>query len=352
MQQVGGAELLIPDMRKSTDFPAWIEKEETKEKLAGKNVLMYCTGGVRCERASALLKTKYGSSIQDIYQLKGGIEKYLQEYSDGGYWEGKNFVFDKREAIGVGCKDGVGGILLPKKTKKNKTSTLEDQNILGVCCACSIPWDRYIGKKKCDMCGVPVLLCDSCCTLKGMIDKNIPTTTVNTTTTTEDNTIDMNAKDNQISKKSKKKKQLKAIEQEKQKLLEIQKNDKLKLLRCPLCVIQNCTIPVNQINMTANGKRAWSEMQDYDGEYDIKDSNSTAPKAASTICKWGGGYSNREDKLNKRKFKQEQRIVSNLNNNDNNTNNKSSTKQMTIDRICKFGNDCKRPDCWFKHISN
>ena len=47
---------LDPQMRKSTDFPGWLRKPETQDKLKGKQVLMYCTGGVRCERASALLQ--------------------------------------------------------------------------------------------------------------------------------------------------------------------------------------------------------------------------------------------------------------------------------------------------------
>ena len=43
----GGAEYIDPKMRKSTDFKAWLGKEETKEKLKGKQVMMYCTGGER-----------------------------------------------------------------------------------------------------------------------------------------------------------------------------------------------------------------------------------------------------------------------------------------------------------------
>ena len=77
-QLEGGAELLNPEMRKSTDFPAWVNKEETRKKLEGKNVLMYCTGGVRCERASALLQREYGDSLKGVYQLQGGVEKYMQ----------------------------------------------------------------------------------------------------------------------------------------------------------------------------------------------------------------------------------------------------------------------------------
>lgn len=51
---------------------------------------------------------------------QGGIEKYLLEFPDGGYWQGKNFVFDKREAIGVGCFEGVGGIV--KEVPKSKSA--------------------------------------------------------------------------------------------------------------------------------------------------------------------------------------------------------------------------------------
>ncbi|GMI24705.1 hypothetical protein TeGR_g1883, partial [Tetraparma gracilis] len=67
-QGAGGAEYIDPKMRKSTDFKAWLDRPETQEKLEGKTVMMYCTGGVRCERASALLKNKIGDRIGDVYQ--------------------------------------------------------------------------------------------------------------------------------------------------------------------------------------------------------------------------------------------------------------------------------------------
>ena len=77
----------------------WLDKPETKEKLKGKNVLMYCTGGIRCERATALLKYKMENDpeiknlgIQEVYQLQGGIDKYFKEFPDGGFWKGKNYV--------------------------------------------------------------------------------------------------------------------------------------------------------------------------------------------------------------------------------------------------------------------
>ena len=78
------AQLVNPKMRQSTDFPDWLGKAETKEALAGKTVLMYCTGGIRCERASALLRKKLGGAVGDVFQLQGGIEKYLLQFPDGG----------------------------------------------------------------------------------------------------------------------------------------------------------------------------------------------------------------------------------------------------------------------------
>jgi len=49
----GGATFLDPMMRNSREFPKWLNAPETKEKLKGKKVMMYCTGGIRCERATA-----------------------------------------------------------------------------------------------------------------------------------------------------------------------------------------------------------------------------------------------------------------------------------------------------------
>jgi predicted sulfurtransferase len=68
-ESVGGANYIDPKMRKSTDFKGWLAKDETKKKLKDKTVLMFCTGGIRCERASAYLKNKLGSEVQEVYQV-------------------------------------------------------------------------------------------------------------------------------------------------------------------------------------------------------------------------------------------------------------------------------------------
>ena len=119
-----------------------------------------------------------GSEVKGVYQLQGGIERYLQAFPEGGFWRGKNFVFDKREAIGAGNVNGDGGVVRKdtaatgavvnesSKNKNDAASNEKDDNKLlpwGTECAkCKAPWDRYIGKRKCYTCGVPVLLCDTC----------------------------------------------------------------------------------------------------------------------------------------------------------------------------------------------
>ena len=65
----------------------------------------------------------------------------------------KNFVFDKREAISAGDKDGDGGVI--KKGKKDMKKKLSNDKLPAKCCVCEKKWDRYVGKKKCYTCGVP-----------------------------------------------------------------------------------------------------------------------------------------------------------------------------------------------------
>ena len=62
------------------------------ENLKDKKILMYCTGGIRCEKASALLRRE---GFRHVYQLHGGILNYLREFN-GDHWEGECFVFDQR----------------------------------------------------------------------------------------------------------------------------------------------------------------------------------------------------------------------------------------------------------------
>ena len=84
-----------PQTKTFRDFPAWAEKNLNKEKH--KKVAMFCTGGIRCEKSTAYLKSK---GFENVFHLQGGILKYLEEVKeDESLWEGECFVFDDRVAV-------------------------------------------------------------------------------------------------------------------------------------------------------------------------------------------------------------------------------------------------------------
>jgi UPF0176 protein len=78
-----------------TDFPRAIAADRAR--YAGKTVVSYCTGGIRCEKA-ALHMAALG--MEHVYQLEGGILKYLEQ-TDAKHWQGECFVFDGRGAVGT-----------------------------------------------------------------------------------------------------------------------------------------------------------------------------------------------------------------------------------------------------------
>ena len=75
------------------DFPKEIEK--LRQKLKGKEVVMFCTGGIRCEKASALMLE---NGFENIKQIDGGVINYFKE-TGGKHWNGDCFVFDDRVAL-------------------------------------------------------------------------------------------------------------------------------------------------------------------------------------------------------------------------------------------------------------
>lgn len=80
-------------LRCFTEFPEALSRH--RDVFAGKTVVSYCTGGIRCEKA-ALYMRELG--ISQVWQLDGGILKYFEE-TDGRHWEGNCFVFDERTAL-------------------------------------------------------------------------------------------------------------------------------------------------------------------------------------------------------------------------------------------------------------
>ena len=88
-----------PNIKTFREFKSYIEKE--KRNLKRKKIAIYCTGGIRCEKAGALMQ-KHGL---DTYQLKGGILKYFEETSASS-WEGECFVFDYRVSVDKNLQPG------------------------------------------------------------------------------------------------------------------------------------------------------------------------------------------------------------------------------------------------------
>lgn len=125
-----------PDMRTFIEFPKFVR--EHKEEMRGKKVLMYCTGGIRCEKASAFMKAE---GYDEVYQLKGGIHRYLEAFPDGGLFRGSNFVFDKRVSMDPGCGS---------------------HSVVGSCIDCHEPFDTLSGDIICTVCRELVLVCPSC----------------------------------------------------------------------------------------------------------------------------------------------------------------------------------------------
>ena len=91
-----------PETKSFREFPQWWE--ENAERFHNKRVAMFCTGGIRCEKSTNFLLSK---GVEDVYHLKGGILKYLEEVpEENSLWEGECYVFDQRVSLGHGLKEG------------------------------------------------------------------------------------------------------------------------------------------------------------------------------------------------------------------------------------------------------
>jgi UPF0176 protein len=95
-----------PQLPTFRDFPAWFRAE--RERLLGAGtppkIAMFCTGGIRCEKSTAFLKAE---GLDQVYHLKGGILKYLEEVpAEQSLWQGECFVFDQRVTVGHGLEQG------------------------------------------------------------------------------------------------------------------------------------------------------------------------------------------------------------------------------------------------------
>jgi UPF0176 protein len=116
-----------PNIQNFRDFPKFLNKIEKTKPVA-----MFCTGGIRCEKASIFLKQK---GFKNVFQLKGGIINYLNKTKKkDSLWKGECFVFDNRVSLKHKLKQGTfsicGGCRKPISTKDKKSKKYEE----GVSC--------------------------------------------------------------------------------------------------------------------------------------------------------------------------------------------------------------------------
>lgn len=123
-----------PETASFSDFSAWFEKHR-EEIAAAPRVAMFCTGGIRCEKATALLRA---GGIDQVYHLQGGILKYLEDVpAEASRWQGECFVFDERVAVGHGLTPGTHGLCRACRmpvSPADRTSPLYEEGVS--CAAC------------------------------------------------------------------------------------------------------------------------------------------------------------------------------------------------------------------------
>ena len=126
---------VVPDTATTRDFVQEIESGKY-DHLKDKPVVTYCTGGIRCEVLSSVMKTR---GFKEVYQIDGGIFTYGKEYGDDGLWEGALYTFDNRMSIEFS-----------DKTKS-----------IALCEKCSTPANRFYDCPKVP-CNSLNLLCTKC----------------------------------------------------------------------------------------------------------------------------------------------------------------------------------------------
>lgn len=122
-----------PKTKSFRDFPEWVKNNSglsEKPKIA-----MYCTGGIRCEKATAYMKEQ---GFDEVYHLKGGILKYLEEMpSEESLWDGACFVFDDRVSVTHGLKEGEHTLCHACRqplTPQDLTSPLHEEGVSCIHC--------------------------------------------------------------------------------------------------------------------------------------------------------------------------------------------------------------------------
>lgn len=123
-----------PNTRSFRDFPDWFRGEGRAllQQSGARRVAMYCTGGIRCEKATAFLKAE---GVDQVHHLEGGILRYLETVAkDDSLWRGECFVFDERVAVGHGLAQGRHTLCRGCRMPVSQAGRASANYVEGVCC--------------------------------------------------------------------------------------------------------------------------------------------------------------------------------------------------------------------------
>lgn len=126
---------IVPDVRTTHDFIAELESGKYDD-IKDKKIISYCTGGIRCEVLSVLMKNR---GFNDVYQIQGGIVRYGEKFGDDGLWDGSLYVFDDRMV----------------------TDFSDHTKVIGTCEKCESPTNQFYNCANLE-CRELTLLCDEC----------------------------------------------------------------------------------------------------------------------------------------------------------------------------------------------
>ena len=119
-----------PEIESFGQLPEWLDDRIDPERQP--RVAMFCTGGIRCEKSTALLKQ---SGVREVYHLEGGILKYLERIpEEESLWTGECFVFDERVSVGHGLKVGDYALCRACRHPVRESDRQSDLFLEGVSC--------------------------------------------------------------------------------------------------------------------------------------------------------------------------------------------------------------------------
>jgi len=122
-----------PNIKSFTELPAWLDAQPALQSGKKPRVAMFCTGGIRCEKSTALMKMR---GFEEVYHLEGGILKYLESVPPAqSAWEGECFVFDERVSVGHGLVPGPHELCRSCRWPLSAEDKTSPHYVRGVSCA-------------------------------------------------------------------------------------------------------------------------------------------------------------------------------------------------------------------------